>query len=172
MIDFKDNANQTEVINDILRSMNFDNLPATFEALENLIDRVCLLQNRNTASQQDSIPSDSDHPVKAEALLPKIIDYVRANYTDDTLNVTSISDTFHLTPSYLSKIFRNSTGETLAGFLASLRVEKAKALLETTDLSISEIYTQSGFANEKTFSRTFSKYESLPPGKYWKLNER
>lgn len=172
MIDFKDNANQTEVINDILRSMNFDNLPATFEALENLIDRVCLLQNRNTASQQDSIPSDSDHPVKAEALLPKIIDYVRANYTDDTLNVTSISDTFHLTPSYLSKIFRNSTGETLAGFLASLRVEKAKALLETTDLSISEIYTQSGFANEKTFSRTFSKYESLPPGKYRKLNKR
>ena len=108
---------------------------------------------------------------KTDNLLPKIIDYIRENFADSNLNLNTVSNHFGFSSYYISRLFKGATGETLVGFIAQLRIEKAKHDLENTDLSITEIYKRCGFVSEKTFFRTFLKYESVTPGKYRATNK-
>ncbi|MNE86506.1 HTH-type transcriptional regulator YesS [compost metagenome] len=55
-------------------------------------------------------------------------------------------------------------------FLAELRVNKAKELLDDTQVSIQDIALQVGYANAITFGRVFKRVTGMTPGDYRKLN--
>lgn len=169
-MNFNNSEKQPNIINEILLSINSDNMSVYYDSMRRLIEHVCSIQENtegNLCEAEDSLQSAT-----TENLLPQIIDYIRANYTDMNLSLSSIGEVFNISSYYLSRVFKNTTGEPLTDFIAHLRVDKAKILLETTDLPISKICEQSGFASEKTFTRTFSKYESITPGKYRKRVKR
>ena len=98
-----------------------------------------------------------------------MIDYIRDQYANPALDAASIGEHFKRSSYYISKVFKAATGESPTSYIARLRVENAKSLLRNTKLSLSDIYMQSGFTNEKTFGRTFSKFEGLTPAKYRKI---
>lgn len=166
-----DLSDKSDLDGKILTSMNFDNLAENFEILKSLIGFICDF-NKGETVKSVSEESSASYAPKKDMLLTRMIDYVRENYTDYNLNVNAISEKFNLSSYYVSKIFKNATGEALSDFIARLRVQKAKNLLETTELSMSDIYEQSGFSNEKTFARTFSKYEALTPSKYRRAHKK
>ena len=58
--------------------------------------------------------------------LKEIEDYVKANYNDSELSITVLSDEFGITPSYLSRKFKNYTGTGLLDYIHKLRIENAK----------------------------------------------
>lgn len=159
----------TEKINTILRTTDFNNLSMLHQSLSDIIEEICVINNSINTEKHQSHNTLTCENTK-DSIVPKIVNYLRENFDDTELNLSSLSQKFYLSPTYLSRVFKNKTGESLLDTLAKLRIEKAKSLLNNTELSIADIYNQCGFTSEKTFSRTFQKYESLSPGKYRNLH--
>lgn len=96
----------------------------------------------------------------------RIVIYIHDNYKDINLNVSMIADCFDLNASYLSRLFKEQTGENLLTYINSYRVTKAKEQLETTDKTLAMIANDTGFINSVALSRAFKKYEGITPGQY------
>ena len=69
-------------------------------------------------------------------------------------------------PVYLSSLFKAHNEYGLLEFINRFRIDKAKAILAESSASIELVATQVGYANSKTFSRVFKKYEGVTPAKY------
>ncbi|MBT2291485.1 helix-turn-helix domain-containing protein [Paenibacillus albidus] len=95
-----------------------------------------------------------------------IIEFVNSHYGDVTLNVAMIAENLGITPSYMSKLFKEQTGETLPDYINKVRLEKAKVLLREEKLNISDAAVKVGYLNSNALIRSFKKYEGVTPGKY------
>lgn len=98
--------------------------------------------------------------------IDNIIAYVKANYNDINLSVTSIAEQFDMNPVYLSRYFKEHTGEGLLHVINQTRIDEAKKLLSDSKLSIKDISEKVGFYNSTAFIRAFKKYEGITPGKF------
>ncbi len=67
------------------------------------------------------------------------------------------------TPNYFSTLFHQITGEKFVDFLAKLRLNYAKMLLLSTDLSVTRIAEKSGFGSPSNFFRRFRQATGLAP---------
>lgn len=74
--------------------------------------------------------------------------------------------------SYVSKLFKEKTGQNILYYINMVRIENAKKLLRESrqDTGIGEIGKETGFTNSNSFIRIFKKYEEMTPGKYRELN--
>ncbi|MAZ26473.1 MAG: AraC family transcriptional regulator [Cytophagaceae bacterium] len=77
--------------------------------------------------------------------------------------VQSLAEVVHLSPSYLSDMLRSLTGRNAQQFIHDKLIDKAKELLTTTTLSISEIAFILGFEYSQSFSRMFKTQTDLSP---------
>jgi two-component system, response regulator YesN len=107
---------------------------------------------------------------QAEALTDRadinsIIQYITYNIAEN-ITLKSMAQMVNMDENYISVLFRKKTGETLINYVQKCRVEKAKKLLLESELSIPEIYTQIGFANENYFFRIFKRWTGETPGKF------
>jgi AraC-like DNA-binding protein len=92
-------------------------------------------------------------------------EFIDQNYTKD-IDINVVAEHVGISYSYLRRIFKEENGESITTYIASLRIEKAKELLQNTSHIIKEIALQCGYTNEQTFSRMFQKVEDITPGKY------
>ena len=77
--------------------------------------------------------------------------------------VQYISDQLNLSPIYLSDLLKNLTGLTAQQHIHEKLIEKAKELLSTSNLSVSEIAYQLGFEFPQSFNKLFKKKTNLTP---------
>lgn len=77
--------------------------------------------------------------------------------------VQFLAKTLNISPSYLSDMLRNSTGQNAQQHIHNKLVDKAKEILSTTNLSISETAFQLGFEHPQSFSRLFKNKSGLSP---------
>ena len=97
----------------------------------------------------------------------QVIDYIREHYTED-INRNTLSERFHFSPEYIGKMFRKDTGTSLNDYINSLRVEKAKHLLENTNTKVIDIALEVGFNTLPYFSSVFKKYTGVSPAEFRK----
>ncbi len=95
-------------------------------------------------------------------MLQNAIDYMDSNYT---LNppLEAIAATANLTPNYFHRAFKQILGLTPYDYMLKKRLNKAKGLLTSTDLPISQIAELSGYENSYYFSRIFKKHSGKTP---------
>lgn len=96
----------------------------------------------------------------------QVVEHVLLNLNDMNISLTSISLAFDINPTYLSRFFKEQTGENLVDFVNKRRVEKVKSLLAETNHAIQDIAEQCGFASSQSLLRVFKKYEGITPGQY------
>ncbi|MDI6618395.1 MAG: helix-turn-helix transcriptional regulator [Clostridiales bacterium] len=96
----------------------------------------------------------------------KVIGFINENYKNENMNISSIAETFNMSPSYLSKLFKLQMGEGILDYINKLRVEEAKKLIKMEKCSMEVIAKMVGYSNVKTFTRAFTKIEGITPGKY------
>lgn len=101
---------------------------------------------------------------KKQALLA--MDYIEKNYSNTELNLHSICSYLSISASRFSTIFKNATGETFMEVLIRIRMQKAKELLENTDLKNYEIAEKTGFSDPHYFSIVFKKMTGKTPSEY------
>jgi len=98
-------------------------------------------------------------------LIKNIISYIDRNYSHEiTLNL--LSKHFNVTPNYISRLFKEETGEALFNYINEVRVEKAKKLLKEIELKIYEVSDKVGFKSPVHFNIVFNKYTGITPKQY------
>lgn len=94
-------------------------------------------------------------------------------YIQDKLNVQmrleDIAEYVMLSPNYLSMLFKKETGQGISDFILQLRLERAKLLLRTTSLNISQIAEKVGYQDARHFSKLFRKMTGIQPKDYRKM---
>lgn len=86
------------------------------------------------------------------------------------LSVTELASKAGYSVTYFSKKFKSCFGCTPTDYVNNLRIERAKALLKTGELSISQIASELGFCETSHFSNFFKSKTGLSPAYYRHLN--
>ncbi len=103
---------------------------------------------------------------KTCTLCDQVAQYLKENFADPNLSNKILGDIFQISPSYLSRLFKEQKGISLSDYLNQLRLTHAKFLLETTSLNMEDVATGSGYLSSSTLIKTFKKSEGITPGAY------
>ncbi|MDO3408937.1 response regulator [Saccharibacillus sp. CPCC 101409] len=98
-------------------------------------------------------------------IIAEVKEYVLLHY-GEAITLADLASRFFISPYYLSQLFKQKTGETYINFLGRVRVERAKELLEKTDLKVYEICAEVGYSDTQHFARLFEKLTGLKPSEY------
>lgn len=91
-----------------------------------------------------------------------------ADHLNEEITLSSLAETFHFSPQYLSKRFKEMYQMTVIQYVTKLRMEKAEALLKQTDLPVQEIARIIGYEDDNYFGKVFRKYYGASPTQYRK----
>lgn len=109
---------------------------------------------------QDSLSCEHG---KKNDVIAQIKEYVSANYMND-VTIAEIGSRFAISPSYISRIFREKTGEKYIDFVTAVRMKKAMEFLQKEpSVSVKEVAARVGYVSEKHFSKMFKRYYDLLP---------
>lgn len=109
------------------------------------------IQNKNLFSRNDILAAD-------------IVSYLHKNYL--TVSLQDVSDRFSLSARHLSRILKGSVGMNYMSIITDIKIEKAKAFLKCTDLSIDEICTIVGYSDSRQLRFIFKQKYGISPGEY------
>ena len=101
-----------------------------------------------------------------------VLAIIKENYGDPNMTLESIADSFYMSKSRLSRLFRQVTGETFSEHLRKVRMAGACALLADTDMSVEEIMKSCGMRDASTFYKLFGEYIGMTPKQYRKTNKK
>lgn len=121
----------------------------------------------NTAMQDDYV--QRVHQVRQNEQYSKAIrnclDQMHFRMEED-ITLEQLAHDLGYSPYYLSRKFRNETGQTFKEYLRQIRLERAKFLLQTTNETILSIAERLRFCSQSYFSDTFRKTYGLSPTEY------
>ncbi|MBP3360440.1 MAG: helix-turn-helix transcriptional regulator [Clostridia bacterium] len=144
--------------------------------VENIIDCTTMEEIRDEINDILSVLCNGANDIKDSAqniIVRHVIEYIDANYQDISLSVAMLAENNGITPNYLSKIFKDVTGERLLYYIHNIRLNKAKEiLLNERSLTVEQIANRVGYSNTATFNRTFLKFEGVSPTKWLERNSR
>ncbi len=98
----------------------------------------------------------------------RIKQYIDLNYTDPNVTLKTIAKKFNYNPKYLSSAFVKLSKISFTKYICNLRINHAKALMESGMTSVTDIASASGFLDAHYFSKTFKKYCDTSPRDYCK----
>ena len=112
-------------------------------------------------SHLENLSAKYNHATEIE----KIVHYFNESYAQD-ICIEDYAANRHMSVCWLIRIFKRYMGVTPLQYIASVRINKAKELLEGTDYSIQEIGNIVGYSNPLYFSRIFKKLVGCSPSRY------
>jgi AraC-like DNA-binding protein len=99
------------------------------------------------------------------ARLRRVRDRMDREYAQP-LNVEALARGVHMSAGHLSRAFRAAYGESPYSYLMTRRIERAMALLQRGDLSVTEVCFAVGCSSLGTFSTRFTELVGMPPSAY------
>ncbi|MBN1874270.1 MAG: helix-turn-helix domain-containing protein [Anaerolineae bacterium] len=99
--------------------------------------------------------------------IQEAITFIEQNYAE-ILSLDTISGHVFLSPHYFSECFKSETGLSPWEYLTRVRLAQAKALLVSSDVSITDIAQSVGFGDSSYFSKVFKAREGISPRTYRK----
>lgn len=105
------------------------------------------------------------HFPKAFVKARRILDYLNTEY-HKKISGTDIEQVFESDFDYLNRVFHKMSGYTIFNYLNTVRINKAKELIETTSIKFSEIGYLVGIEDPYYFSKLFKKYTGKTPTQY------
>lgn len=159
-----------QIYNIIFKAMKTKNIAYGEDGANDLDTMLSILSNTSLEIQETMLSMlhqlETVLPtVSTKADIQEILDYINNHYTED-IYLDGLSEQFGISPSYLSKLIKDYCGMNFVSYLSSLRIEMAKKLLMETKMSITDVYSKSGFNNRTTFIRTFKKATGLSPSDF------
>ena len=102
---------------------------------------------------------DATHPPKRVSLVAQADHFMAAHYHQKIM-LSDLANACHMSPFHFSRLYKTHTGFSPMQSLKRFRLQRAKALLRTTSLTLAAIAEHTGFANEYHLSREFKRYEA------------
>ena len=137
---------------------------SAIEMLPTMIDKAIKQLSGALDSNKDNEELFSDD------MLGRLQKYIAEHYTDK-LSLAQIAQDIHANGSYLSRLYKNRTGQNLFDVINNMKLDKAKEYMRQ-GLRIYEVAQKVGFEDVSYFSRVFRKHEGCSPREYeYKLRE-
>ncbi|MFC0878313.1 ATP-binding protein [Saccharicrinis sp. FJH2] len=142
-----------------------------FNQLELLVRMQKLLELRRKLFQRynhgNGLEFSSDPLIqKEDQFIKKLNDIIWKNVEDESFNIRTLCDEMAMSKSQLYRKFRALTNLSVAKYIRSCRMKRAKELLQTTSMNITEISFEVGMKSISTFSRLFKEEFGENPTKY------
>ncbi|HEY5587138.1 MAG TPA: response regulator [Ruminiclostridium sp.] len=99
----------------------------------------------------------------------RTIDFIKKHTEENIggdLSLTRFSELLHFNPSYLSRMYKQYTGESISEHISEVKFNKAREMLKKSNMKINEIAIALGFETPSYFTRFFKKKTNLSPQEY------
>jgi YesN/AraC family two-component response regulator len=103
---------------------------------------------------------------KNDTLVSSIQEFINCKYVDPNLSLYTVAEYVNKSPVYLGRIYKKATGKSIQDEINDVRLKKSMELLSRTQLTVQEICSQVGVANEKYFFIFFKKHIGITPNEY------
>lgn len=107
--------------------------------------------------------SEDGHAIIAQ----KAMYYIRNNISED-INANDLANYLDLSREHFSRVFKEQTGSTPYQYILRQKMLRACRYLKETDMSQKEIARNIGYSSVENFSRSFTRFIKLSPGRYRK----
>ncbi|MDG0808833.1 helix-turn-helix transcriptional regulator [Cohnella rhizosphaerae] len=104
----------------------------------------------------------SESKQDAQRQVDAIIQHIRCNIEND-IRRTDIAEAVHLTPNYVSRLFKNVMNVSLKSFITAEKMNTAKELLRSTKLPIGMVAAKVGYSNFSHFTQAYKLFFGITP---------
>lgn len=129
-----------------------------FDTLESLHRQVIQHLLDAAASMREQFGSGNQIVLEAER-------YIKNHYCDN-ITLQTVADEIHVTPTWLSKLFKRETGVTFLEYLTEVRLKQAAQLLQNVHLKIYQVCHLVGYQDPVYFAKLFKKQYGCNPQEY------
>ncbi len=123
------------------------------------------------SSPQMNLEQTMDQSIQDIKLIQSVINYIEKNYQKG-VSLEEAAEHVHLSPFYLSKLFKKQLKINFVSYVTERKIDKAKELLETTDMPILNIALDLNYQEPNYFSKVFKKVVGVTPSEYRKDKRR
>ena len=149
----------------MLCKMMFEQLSSGAEEAEAVCHYLMLALLRKVLALTSNI---HEQPIPEPDILGRRIkEYIDRHYMEP-ITLQDIGEALHMSPYYLSHVFKQMSGYSPVQYLLRRRIGEAQTLLITTDYSITRISEMVGYDTQSYFNLQFTKHVGMPPNKYRK----
>jgi len=131
----------------------------TVEELTDIIKQLCFEMHHYLEQHKEQ---------QEQTLIQDIITYLEKNFTSHQFSIQNTADEFQMSLPAFSQYFKDKTGQTLSDYVTYLRMETAKKLLVTEEMTLKDIAAHVGYYNVSSFIRRFKQLTGTTPGEYRK----
>lgn len=133
--------------------------------VESALRTIVIELARSTVDVCVSERGDAEGAEGAPAHLRRALRYVEQHFREP-LTLAQVAAVAHLSPHWFSEQFRRATGESFQSFLKRRRLRFARALLDSTELGVTEVCHAAGFNDPSYFGRAYrAQYGVAPSGR-------
>lgn len=108
-------------------------------------------------------PTEDEIAAQNNMIVDRASDYIRLHYAQKGLTLNEVAAKNHVSPNYLSYLFKKTTGYNLWEYVIKLRMEESRRLILHTDLRRYEISERVGYESPEHFSKIFKKHFGVSP---------
>ncbi|HZG58137.1 helix-turn-helix transcriptional regulator [Paenibacillus sp.] len=137
--------------------------------VKSLLIQVLVLLGRGRARATER--ADEALSADIREICERMVEHIRESCCEP-LQVSEIARSFHVSKSYMFKVFKAYTGYTPHQYLTMQRIYKAKEMLENGGESVTAIAARTGFNDSSHFIRTFKESTGMTPAEYKNMTHR
>ena len=119
-----------------------------------------------------SFLADEERGRLCSSPLRRALEYISSSINDPMLENPAIAEAIGISEVYLRKIFAKELRTTPARYVRGLRIERARSLLVSTQLSIFDIAALCGYSDQYSFSHVFKRECGVSPGEYRRVSKK
>lgn len=131
---------------------HFNSLSDILTWLESFCDKLCTLLSERRGTRSDTLVE------QAKA-------YIHSHYSEK-LTLADVAEHLNISSGHLSNTFKKFTGVTISDYIATIKIDHAKELIDTHQYLMYEISDMLGFENPYYFSKVFKKVTGIAPREY------
>ena len=136
--------------------------PIVRSEVEKVLKRVVDELNKRTS---DDKCVEQEEPALNSFEIQNIVNYLKNNYIDSTINLASVAQQFGFNSCYLSRKFKKEMGVSFVEYLMKCRMEQAIEL-KKNNLKMFETANEVGIPDPNYFGRCFKKYTGISYSEY------
>ncbi|MBC6315073.1 helix-turn-helix transcriptional regulator [Listeria grandensis] len=138
-----------------------EKLPGYEFVVKTLFQQLLIVIDQNLRKQHKNYATS----LKVE----KVIDYMR-QHIHGNITLNELAELVQLSPTYLSRIFKETTGYPVIVFFNKIKIDLAKELMMDGTKKVKDVARLLGFTDEFYFSRLFKQHEGISPTEYYNRN--
>ena len=139
--------------------------PSKMDELTEAVQAMTALLDAMPPAQEASAEEPAENGEAGSFIVRSALDYMR-NHCTEHISLSDVAEGVYVSQWHLSKLINKHTNQSFFDLLGSMRIEKAKQLLQDPAMRIHEVAEQVGYSDVAHFSKSFKKITGKAPGEY------